>query len=259
MGVLRPALRAQNARSATRSTVPDKGGIFYPRAGTLGGCTAHNAMITVYRTTATGTTSPSSPATRRGRPDKMRAYFERLERCATSEAPAHGQPNPTRHGFDGWLDHDRPRPRARLRRPGAAADGPRRASSAAWKEGVGGPLPQLLPQDPNDWRTPQFEGICFAPLATLKGTPQRHARADHATRAEHPAAARRQDEQPGARDPLRRRQARHRRGVLGRQASLPGRSAGAPIRSPARTTRSSGTTARARSSSPAAHSTRRSS
>src|SRR6185437_9383741 len=24
------------------------GGIWYPRAGTLGGCTAHNAMITVY-------------------------------------------------------------------------------------------------------------------------------------------------------------------------------------------------------------------
>jgi len=26
----------------------DTGGILYPRAGTLGGCTAHNAMITVY-------------------------------------------------------------------------------------------------------------------------------------------------------------------------------------------------------------------
>src|SRR4051794_33516336 len=25
---------------------PENGGIFYPRAGTLGGCTAHNAMIT---------------------------------------------------------------------------------------------------------------------------------------------------------------------------------------------------------------------
>src|SRR5579863_2310376 len=27
---------------------PTPAGIFYPRAGTLGGCTAHNAMITVY-------------------------------------------------------------------------------------------------------------------------------------------------------------------------------------------------------------------
>src|SRR4051812_12940256 len=25
----------------------DRGGVFYPRAGTLGGCTAHNAMITM--------------------------------------------------------------------------------------------------------------------------------------------------------------------------------------------------------------------
>ena len=28
--------------------VPSQNGILYPRAGTLGGCTAHNAMITVY-------------------------------------------------------------------------------------------------------------------------------------------------------------------------------------------------------------------
>ena len=28
--------------------VPQRDGVLYPRAGTLGGCTAHNAMITVY-------------------------------------------------------------------------------------------------------------------------------------------------------------------------------------------------------------------
>jgi choline dehydrogenase len=28
--------------------VPEYDGVFYPRAATLGGCTAHNAMITVY-------------------------------------------------------------------------------------------------------------------------------------------------------------------------------------------------------------------
>ena len=33
-------------------------GILYPRAGTLGGCTAHNAMILMRRTTPTGTASP---------------------------------------------------------------------------------------------------------------------------------------------------------------------------------------------------------
>ena len=28
--------------------IPSKDGILYPRAGTLGGCTAHNALITIY-------------------------------------------------------------------------------------------------------------------------------------------------------------------------------------------------------------------
>ena len=28
--------------------MPERGGVLYPRAGALGGCTAHNAMIFVY-------------------------------------------------------------------------------------------------------------------------------------------------------------------------------------------------------------------
>src|SRR5229473_1186993 len=81
----------------------DKGGIFYPRAGTLGGCTAHNAMITVYGHAsdwdyiARITSDPSWAS------DKMRAYFERLESCGYVARPGAGQPNPTRHGWEGWL------------------------------------------------------------------------------------------------------------------------------------------------------------
>ena len=60
----------------------DKEGVWYPRAGTLGGCTSHNAMIFVYPSNndwnqlADLTGDPS-----RGAPSKMRAYFERLEDC----------------------------------------------------------------------------------------------------------------------------------------------------------------------------------
>ena len=62
----------------------DGKGIWYPRAGTLGGCTAHNAMITVYPHESdwdriaqlTGDESWSS--------DKMRKYFQRVERCQYS-------------------------------------------------------------------------------------------------------------------------------------------------------------------------------
>ncbi|PFH61401.1 hypothetical protein XA68_17453 [Ophiocordyceps unilateralis] len=72
-------------------------GILYPRAGTFGGCTAHNAMITVYpgredwdyiaRTTG----DPTWTA------DKMRAYFQRLER------KKYPLGLPSGHGFTGWL------------------------------------------------------------------------------------------------------------------------------------------------------------
>jgi choline dehydrogenase len=83
------------------------GTIWYPRAGTLGGCTAHNAMITVYPhesdwdgiARVTGDESWSS--------DKMRKYFQRVERCQyklkTWDIITGGE-----HGFDGWLSTERP-------------------------------------------------------------------------------------------------------------------------------------------------------
>src|SRR5690348_11289531 len=37
----------EQQRRNTKFT-PERGGVLYPRAGTLGGCSAHNAMITVY-------------------------------------------------------------------------------------------------------------------------------------------------------------------------------------------------------------------
>jgi choline dehydrogenase len=163
----------------------DKGGIFYPRAGTLGGCTAHNAMITVYGhgsdwdhiAQLTGDPSWAS--------DKMRAYFERLERCGYLPKPGAGQPNPARHGWEGWLSTTGPDislvfgDKALLQTVLAAVLG-------AWQQGVGGPLPQLVPQDPNDWRTPQFEGICFAPAATSSGRRMSTRELIDTTRAAHP-------------------------------------------------------------------------
>src|SRR6266851_4292469 len=143
-------------------------GVFYPRAGTLGGCTSHHAMITVYGhgsdwdSIAKLTGDPSWAS------DRMRTYFERLERCGYVGKPAPGQPNPTRHGYDGWLSTTGP-DLSLVFGDKALIDTILNAIIGAWKDGVGGPLPQLLPQDPNDWRTPRFEGICFAPLATLSG------------------------------------------------------------------------------------------
>ncbi|ODH52566.1 hypothetical protein GX48_01346 [Paracoccidioides brasiliensis] len=73
-------------------------GILYPRAGTLGGCASHNAMITIYPhksdwrgiETITGDASWS--------PDNMRKYFQRLERSRYVPNGFAG------HGFEGWLE-----------------------------------------------------------------------------------------------------------------------------------------------------------
>lgn len=72
-------------------------GVLYPRAGTLGGCTAHNAMIVVYphqsdfeyMAALTGDSSWS--------PSSMRKYFARLERKRYITGLPKG------HGTDGWL------------------------------------------------------------------------------------------------------------------------------------------------------------
>jgi choline dehydrogenase len=100
-------------------------------------------------------------------PDKMRAYFEKLERCAYVKDPGQGQPNPSRHGYKGWLTTKNLDLTLGLGDP-AVLQTVLKAIKTAWLEGMSGVLPDL-PQDPNDWRTPQFEGIAFAPLATLEG------------------------------------------------------------------------------------------
>ncbi|KAL1619975.1 hypothetical protein SLS56_009894 [Neofusicoccum ribis] len=73
-------------------------GTLYPRTGTLGGCTAHNALIAVYPhrsdfeyiATLTGDSSWG--------PDNMRKYFTRLEKNQYLLAGGEG------HGYDGWLE-----------------------------------------------------------------------------------------------------------------------------------------------------------
>ncbi|MGJ8677400.1 MAG: GMC family oxidoreductase [Akkermansiaceae bacterium] len=80
--------------------VPEKDGVLYPRAGTLGGCTAHNALITVYPADsdwnhiANLTGDPSWEA------QNMRQYFKKLERCQYLPTPV---ARATGHGVDGWL------------------------------------------------------------------------------------------------------------------------------------------------------------
>src|ERR1700722_15979426 len=81
-------------------------GIFYPRAGTLGGCTAHNAMILVapYDSDWDGIAALTGDASWQGK--RMQRYFQRLENCRYRpvwRALSWLGLDRTGHGWQGWL------------------------------------------------------------------------------------------------------------------------------------------------------------
>ena len=89
-------------------------------------------------------------------PDRMWKYFEKLERCTYTKDPGAGKPNPSRHGFKGWLTTAGLDFTLALGDP-AVLQTVLKAIKTAWLEGFSGVLPDL-PQDPNAWRSPSFEG-----------------------------------------------------------------------------------------------------
>jgi len=81
-------------------------GVLYPRAGVLGGCTAHSAMILVYPHNADWNQIADLTGDASWRAENMRAYFERIEHCAhrpDEQLLSHVGRNPSRHGWNGWL------------------------------------------------------------------------------------------------------------------------------------------------------------
>ena len=77
-----------------RETVDGKtvDGVLYPRAGALGGCTAHSAMIFLYPHNADWNQIADLTGDPSWRAEKMRSYFERIERCDASARRACAQP-----------------------------------------------------------------------------------------------------------------------------------------------------------------------
>ncbi|RDW57106.1 hypothetical protein BP6252_13852 [Coleophoma cylindrospora] len=72
-------------------------GILYPRAGALGGCAAHNALITIYPHDSDWTNIQTITGDASWSPTNMRNYFTKVERCGYLPNGAAG------HGFSGWL------------------------------------------------------------------------------------------------------------------------------------------------------------
>lgn len=77
-------------------------GTLYPRTGTLGGCTVHNALVTIYPHQSDFQFIASLTGDESWGPANMRKYFERMEKC---NYLAPGTPG---HGFDGWLTDEQP-------------------------------------------------------------------------------------------------------------------------------------------------------
>jgi len=149
-------------------------GVLYPRAGTLGGCTDHNAMILVYPHNADWEGIAQLTGDASWNAEAMRHYFERLENChhrPLERILAAGGANPSRHGWKGWLYSEKAVPLAALRDFGLVQvllD-----SAAEAFEDIGQPIEKLLDlveakADPNDWRLVRENavGVRYTPLAT---------------------------------------------------------------------------------------------
>ncbi|MEZ5831835.1 MAG: GMC family oxidoreductase N-terminal domain-containing protein [Dongiaceae bacterium] len=149
-------------------------GILYPRAGALGGCTAHNAMIFMAAHDSdwdgiaqlTGDPSWSARA--------MQKWMRLVEDCRH-------RPiwrllrflgiDPTQHGWNGWLRIERFEPQQALSDRWLTWS--MAASALAALHGIPGWLAMLFrliraKGDPNDVRTDGKEGIWYAPLSTAR-------------------------------------------------------------------------------------------
>ena len=151
-------------------------GVLYPRAGCLGGCTAHNAMITVYPHNEDWNFIAEMTGDSSWNADSMRGYFEKMENCEYRNSwrwlyKIFGF-NPTRHGFKGWFTTEKAIPIEAVIKDDAlletlaieAVEGSKELKEPKqrlkWlKKGLG---------DPNDWRLVKRNatGLRYPPLAT---------------------------------------------------------------------------------------------
>ena len=158
---------------------PEEDGVLYPRAGCLGGCTAHNAMITVYPHNDDWNEVAKITGDASWHADNMRKYFERMENCYHRPVYrwlAKLGINPTRHGFNGWFRTEAALPLKALIKDKVLIE---TVLESAKKAIVGLPdffrriegVDEGVLADPNDWRSVQENGtgLRYPPLATKNG------------------------------------------------------------------------------------------
>ncbi|MBB3233108.1 GMC family oxidoreductase [Halomonas stenophila] len=162
-------------------------GIFYPRAGTLGGCTAHNALFLVYPANSDWNRIADITGDKSWRAWRMRRYFERLEDCRYRPVwrflyKIFPFLSVTRHGFRGWLGTEEADVKLALKDDALF----KILKKAALRQVFGWHWLRLLnvrywlarlttllftAGDPNTWWTVSWrlEGLRICPLTRLKG------------------------------------------------------------------------------------------
>lgn len=149
-------------------------GIFYPRASTLGGCTAHNAMIFLYPHDSDWDHIADLTGDESWRAEAMAGYAKLLEDCR--HRPIQRLWNwlgldRSGHGWHGWLTTEKAIPRRSIfdERLIELVLGTIKAEVLG-RPGVVASLLQLLRYrfDPNDrgWLRNRSAGPCYTPLST---------------------------------------------------------------------------------------------
>ena len=157
--------------------------VWYPRAAALGGCTAHNAMITVLPQAGDWDNIANITGDSSWRASEMRRFWTRLEQCKYVKRPSSfsssiggifgSKPDPAHgHGFDGWLPTSGTDPALlpRLLRDKQLSKLLLSSLLSIMREHLGNPLLKLETRlDPNDDRNNSAQGLFITPLTVDKG------------------------------------------------------------------------------------------
>jgi choline dehydrogenase-like flavoprotein len=189
----------------------ERNGIFYPRAATVGGCTLHNAMITICGPSSDWDEIARITNDRSWSGEQMRTFFERLEHCDYLPRPNRTRAsflktiwdksrgifgigsaaNLGRHGFDGWLHTTVADPKLGMKDDQLVGEILSAHLATLIDQGVGaiGTIQSFLMDlfgdkvmarfDPNDWETMKRrpEGLMLVPIAVRDG--QRNSPRDY--------------------------------------------------------------------------------
>lgn len=172
-------------------------GIFYPRAATVGGCTIHNAMITICGPSGDWDEIARITNDSSWSGEHMRAYFERLEHCDYLRDSfleklwnkirrifgIAGRAKSGRHGFHGWLHTTVADPRLGVDDRQLVEEILSALTATLIDQGVGAiaTIQSFLRDlfrssirarfDPNNWETMKRrpEGVMLVPIAVRNG------------------------------------------------------------------------------------------